>query len=277
MPEYVLGQSEQESKRLISQASLIETMTTQMLATAGVSAGMRVLDLGCGAGDVSMLAGKLVGPTGGVVGIDRDPGVLAVASQRAAESGVANISFVNSTIETYVDSQPFDALVGRFVLLYQASPVSTLARASGFVRPGGVILCMETDMSTGLQSHPAVGLWHQTGEWIWETFRRAKIHDDMGAKLYSTFLEAGLPEPQMRYVRAVGGGAVAKALCNHYADMIRSILPRMESFKIACAQDIQVDTLAARMESAIAVSKAQVYSMPMVVAWTRNASSCQSH
>ena len=43
---------------------------------------MRVLDIGCGVGDVSFLAAELVGPTGTVVGIDRNPGVLAVARQR---------------------------------------------------------------------------------------------------------------------------------------------------------------------------------------------------
>ena len=44
---------------------------------------MRVLDLGCGMGDVSLLAARLVGPTGSVTGIDRDGVIVEKARERA--------------------------------------------------------------------------------------------------------------------------------------------------------------------------------------------------
>jgi SAM-dependent methyltransferase len=74
---YVLGHSQAEIRRLIKQASIVQATTERLLRSAGIERGMRVLDLGCGAGDVSMLAATLVGVSGSVVGIDRNAQVLA--------------------------------------------------------------------------------------------------------------------------------------------------------------------------------------------------------
>ena len=56
---YVLGHSQAEIRRLIKQASIVQATTERLLRSAGIERGMRVLDLGCGAGDVSMLAATL--------------------------------------------------------------------------------------------------------------------------------------------------------------------------------------------------------------------------
>lgn len=67
--DYVLGHSQREIRRLIYQAALLEPITERLLRNAQIRPGMRVLDLGCSAGDLSMLAATLVGPTGLVIGI----------------------------------------------------------------------------------------------------------------------------------------------------------------------------------------------------------------
>jgi SAM-dependent methyltransferase len=75
--EYVFGHSQREIQRLIYQAAIVKPVTERLLRTVKPGPGMRVLDLGCGAGDVSMLAAQYVGPTGLVIGIDRNRDVLA--------------------------------------------------------------------------------------------------------------------------------------------------------------------------------------------------------
>jgi hypothetical protein len=70
--KYILGHSPAEIQRLMSQAVMLRPITERLLRSAGIEPGMRVLDIGCGAGDVSMLAAELVGSTGSVVGIDRN-------------------------------------------------------------------------------------------------------------------------------------------------------------------------------------------------------------
>jgi ubiquinone/menaquinone biosynthesis C-methylase UbiE len=69
---YPLGYSDSEARRLAAQAAYLEDQTADVLRRAGVAPFMRVLDLGCGVGDVSLLAASLVGSNGSVLGIDRD-------------------------------------------------------------------------------------------------------------------------------------------------------------------------------------------------------------
>ena len=92
-PAYLMGRSEAETRRLIAQHQLYSRFTRRLLEDAGIAEGMKVLDVGSGAGDVALLAAELVGPTGSVVGVDQDAGVLDTARARAEASGRTNVSF----------------------------------------------------------------------------------------------------------------------------------------------------------------------------------------
>jgi SAM-dependent methyltransferase len=70
---YILGHSEREIARLKAQAAELDPITRRFLCEAGIVSGMRVLDVGSGAGDVAFLAAELVGATGEVVGVDLAP------------------------------------------------------------------------------------------------------------------------------------------------------------------------------------------------------------
>jgi cyclopropane fatty-acyl-phospholipid synthase-like methyltransferase len=59
--DYVLGYNDREQLRLIRQARILAPLTESFLRSAGIVSGMRVLDIGCGMGDVTMLAAHLVG------------------------------------------------------------------------------------------------------------------------------------------------------------------------------------------------------------------------
>jgi len=61
---------------------------------------MRVLDLGSGIGDVAMLAAELVGPSGWVVGIDRNPQAISIATQRARDGGLHHLAFHEAEADT---------------------------------------------------------------------------------------------------------------------------------------------------------------------------------
>jgi protein-L-isoaspartate O-methyltransferase len=71
--DYVLGNTDAEHERLIRQAARVAPTTERFFREAGVGSGQRVLDIGSGVGDVAMLVARLVGPSGEVVGIERDP------------------------------------------------------------------------------------------------------------------------------------------------------------------------------------------------------------
>src|SRR5689334_19199253 len=90
---YALGHSQREIGRLSAQARVFEPFTRRMIQEAGLSQGMRVLDVGSGAGDVAFLCSTLVGPTGQVVGMDKAAAAVDAATERARSSGFDNVTF----------------------------------------------------------------------------------------------------------------------------------------------------------------------------------------
>ena len=116
---YVLGHSHRELDRLSVQARLLNPITTRFLREARIVRGMRVLDVCCGVGGVSFVAADLVGDKGEVIGVDREPTTLAVARGRANAASLTNVSFREGDPSEMAFEQPFDALVGRYVLLFQ--------------------------------------------------------------------------------------------------------------------------------------------------------------
>src|SRR5438876_8191642 len=108
---YVLGYTNSEHERLIRQAARIAPVTERLFREAGIGPGQRVLDLGSGVGDVAMLAARIVGPSGEVVGIERDPKSIAKARARVAEVGLDNVSFTQSDVSEIPDGEPFEGAV----------------------------------------------------------------------------------------------------------------------------------------------------------------------
>jgi len=193
---YVLGHSAEELNRLIDQARLFGELTEDVFVRAGIGPGMRVLDVGCGAGDVSFLLARMVGPSGAVVGLDRSEDAVSMANARAQAMGLAQVSFSQGELEDISIDQPVDAAVGRFVLMYSPEPSVSLRRIAANVRAGGIVAFQEMNVADA-KSFPYVDLFEQSMRWIVETLDREKVKNLMGLGLYRTFVEAGLPPPQM--------------------------------------------------------------------------------
>jgi SAM-dependent methyltransferase len=89
--QYAFADRAQEQRRLATQAELLDPLTERVFREAGLGTGMRVLDLGSGAGDVAILAARLVGREGEVIGVERDPEAVAWAADRVAQVGLSNV------------------------------------------------------------------------------------------------------------------------------------------------------------------------------------------
>jgi SAM-dependent methyltransferase len=159
---YILGHDRDELDRLIDQARFFGDLTEEVLRRAGVAPGMWVLDVGCGTGDVSFLAARLVGPTGAVLGVDRSAEAVAVAQARARDAGLGNVSFLVQDLSEVAVAAPVDALVGRLVLMYLDDPAAALRRLLEGVRPGGVVAFQEMDMGA-VACEPDCPLWTAAG------------------------------------------------------------------------------------------------------------------
>jgi 2-polyprenyl-3-methyl-5-hydroxy-6-metoxy-1,4-benzoquinol methylase len=265
--DYPLGYSEQEARRLAAQAALLEDFTEDLFRRAGLEAGMQVLDIGCGVGDVSLLAARMVGADGAVLGIDRAASSLEIARRRAASLGVTNVRFQEADLEQFTTDRPFDALVGRLVLLYLPDAAAVLHRLSRHLRPDGIVAFQEYDMAQ-LSQAPAGELFLQVRRWLLDAFTAANAELDMGTRLYATFLRARLPSPDME--------AAARVVCGPdltgYESMVgvvRSLLPFMEKHRIATAAEVAIDTLAARLRDDAVAHERVIFLPRRVGAWTR--------
>lgn len=265
--DYALGYSTGELQRLIRQSALYAELTENLLRNAGIGEGMRVLDVGCGSGCVSLLAARLVGPSGAVVGVDRSPEALALARRRVDAAGLRHVEFMQGDLADLGCRHGFDALIGRFVLMFLPDPAAVLRRLSCYVRKGGVVAFQEMDISAS-RVMPEMPLMQQCGLWIRETFQRARVDIQMGPKLYATFLRAGLPPPQMQ-LQARLGGAPAFHPHQYLADIAASLLPMMERYGVASAAEVEIETLAERLNGEMQ-SRDGIAILPSIVgAWAR--------
>jgi ubiquinone/menaquinone biosynthesis C-methylase UbiE len=264
---YIFEDHEAEQRRLGAQAQLYDPLTERVFRAAGLGAGMRVLDLGSGAGHVALLAGRLVGPEGHVVGVERDPQAVTNARERAAAVGVANVEFRVGDVQTLeaVDGT-FDAVVGRLVLMYLPDPVEALRRAAGHVRPGGLVVAHEADLAYDWAA-PQSALWSQVRGWFLQTLAAAHIEPRMGLRLYRCFVEAGLPGPRLTLEAAVVGGPEAFAW--GWANVVRGVVPVMERLGVATAAEVDADTLADRLLADMLSEQGIAIGPPMFGAWAQ--------
>ena len=265
-PYYALGSTDFEHERLIRQAARLAPCTERFFREAGIGPGQRVLDLGSGVGDVAMLAARLVGPSGGVVGIERDTRSIRRARTRVAEAGLRNVSFAQSDVSQVGANGSFDAVVGRFILMYLPDPVAVLRSVSHRVRPGGIVAFQEVSWAQFLPLSAHLPLWSASGSLSGETLQRSGANVEMGFALYRIFREAGLPAPVMRMETPLGNDPQF-VQCMY--DLLCSLLPEIKRLNLPLQTLGDFSTLLERLQAEVAASGGIVSWPALVGSWAR--------
>ena len=261
-----MGRSEGETERLIEQSQLYDDVTRRFLFRSGIQKGMKVLDVGSGAGDVALTLAEFVGPEGSVVGVDVNPDILKTAQARADTAGFSNVEFIAGDARTLELPNDFDAIVGRLVLLYMADPAEALKTLATHLRPGGIAAFQDIEFGPYTAAlHPDTPLANKLIGWARDTFERSGAHLDMGMRLYQTFIDAGLPEPTLHFEAPMGGPKNWPGYA-YLANSFRSILPLVEAYGIATAEEVDIDTLAERIQAEVAASKRPMLLPPHITA-----------
>ena len=252
---YTLGRTSHETTRLIEQSRIYGESTRRLCERAGITQGMRVLEIGSGAGDVALTLAELVGPTGQVMGVDINATILDTARQRATHAGVRNVEFIAGDARRLAFAEQFDAIVGRFVLMYMADPQNAFAKLMTHLKPGGIAAFQEPEYTLyPALLHPDTPLVNQLIRWILDVFEHSGAHLDMGIGLYRAFVDAGLPPPTMHLESPIGA-AKTWAGYRYMATIFQSLLPLLEKYGLATAEQVDVDTLAARLREEVLASK----------------------
>lgn len=155
---FSLSRAVRELERLAVQARDLAAHTAVLFRRAGVTSGQRVLDLGCGPGDVTMIAADIVGPGGHVVGVDRSAVAVAAARDRTQLAGYLNTTFKTGDVANLEISGEYDVIVGRLVLRDVPDPMRALRGLRKYLRPQGLVVLQETAIGA-----PLVSVLHHAG------------------------------------------------------------------------------------------------------------------
>lgn len=267
-PAYVLGHSQFELERLARQERLIGGATRDYFRAAGLAAGMRVLDVGSGTGAVAFHAAEFVGPSGEVIGTDLAPAAIEAAGQAAAARGLSHVSFRQGNPAEMTFERQFDAVVGRYVLLFQEDAGHMLRQLAKHVRPGGIIVFHEPDWSF-LRSEPPAPTYDRCCRWIVDTFERAKTGTNTSTRMRRDFVAAGLGTPAMRLQAVIGDAVSAEDWLRAVAELAIVLAPAMAQHGVATANEIRADTLADRIIREVADNNSTIVGRAEIGAWVR--------
>ena len=253
--EYPLGHGAAEIARLAHQSTLYAGHSEHILRIAGLAPGMRVLDVGCGPGDLAMLAARLTGPAGSVLGVDASPAAVRLARDRVAAAGVDNASFTHGVLPEVDIDAPVDAVIGRLILMHLDDPVSAVRRLAARVRPGGLVIFQEFVVS-GMWAEPDIPLYREVRDRVVAALRAAGRDPDFGLRLPGVFRAAGLGDPALTCGAPMSAGS-DPAIFQYAVDTLRTLAPAEPA------------TLADRLREQGERADAVVFAPAIVGGWAR--------
>lgn len=222
----------------------VDEMTERLLDDAGIGAGMRVLDVGCGPGAVSLMLARRVGDRGHVFGVDQNPQMLELARKKAHDSACPNVTFIEGGFDgAFPERGTLDAVVGRRVLMYQPDASRAVAQLIDAIRPGGVIAFHEHDMIEVSDGRTSLPLHDQVRSWLREMLRHEGANLRMGFELHSALSAAGLAVQRVR----AEANVLTPTADYPIAAIIRAVLPRLLEHGITTEAEADVETLDTRL------------------------------
>ena len=156
--------------------------------------GMRLLDVGCGPGTLTVDLARHVGPAGHVVGVDVSTSVIQEATAHATAEGIGNVRFQAGDFRAGdLPEGTFDVVHAHQVLQHLRDPVGALAAMGRLARPGGIVAARDSDYPSFLwtPADPRLDRWREiymavsdrngtagdAGRWLFRWARDAGLED----------------------------------------------------------------------------------------------------
>ena len=269
-PDYLLGHSEGEYERLIEQGALLGPVTERVMRAAGVGSGMRVLDVGCGVGDVALVMANLVGGDGEIVGVDVDGAAVRFAERRLRDAGVRFSGVVGDFREVKPADigGPFDVVCCRLVLQYQADATEAIAAMARHVRGDGVVVAHEgATQLTPPYAHPMFPLAERIIAWLEIAYAGSGDNILVGGELGWRFAEAGLVATDHPIVEMVCAQGDSAAAARKYYMLVRSLAPVLVQRGIASEQELGLADFEQRFRAEARAKQSIVLMWPALVGW----------
>lgn len=225
------------------------TTTCRYFADAGVTHGMRVIEIGCGGGEVTQVLAELVGSSGAVVAIDRHQDSLSTAQDRMKEHGIQHVQFLSADAAGDLSSlghlqyESFDVLAGRRVLMYLPDPAGVLRRFARWLRSGGLVVFEETDSTMVPARISPMEAHDQAVAWFGKMLVAEGANKAMGFSLPATLVQARLNFERIRAEAVIQGQGAQYPM----SYLLKLVQPRIIAAGIATQEEIE--SLAVRLDT----------------------------
>ena len=183
-----------EMNRLQCQAEELSPLVLESIEKCGISEGMRVVDVGCGTGQVSFLISKTVGPRGAVIGIDANPTAIELCRNIATTEGFKNVSFIVGNACDMSHDLPdnsIDISYSRFLLTHLEDPLAVIREMIRVTRREGMIMIEDCDLT-----HWVVEPYDRSVSQLWKWYSSIIMKNggdpSLGRKLYGMFIHQRL-------------------------------------------------------------------------------------
>jgi ubiquinone/menaquinone biosynthesis C-methylase UbiE len=257
---YVIASSANEYDRLIRVGHAHDEHVQDGCRRAGLSAGGRVVDVGCGPLGALLSLANVVGPSGSVLGIDINAEALNTAAAILTQRGLSNVQLVRGDLNSMaLDHVPgagsFDVAYCRLFLIHQRDPAFTLRRMSALVKPGGRLLVQErmfgdkADLPAADPPFPARVRWLQL---ISSAMERAGASPRVACQLGRVCAAAGLEELSQRSFFYLSGPRNALESLQIEIQGLRGVEKTIFEFGLATTDELQA--LVAEYEAAKSVT-----------------------
>jgi SAM-dependent methyltransferase len=256
---YILATGSEDVERLRLLQEVYGPNTEALLYRVGLRDGARIVEIGCGNGNVSCWLAEQVGPRGSVVGIDNSPGQIEQAQRQADTRGLRNVEFrVGDAGSPRLPEEDFDIAYARLILMHLADPGKALGQMRQLVRPGGRVACEEMDLTCWICDPPSelVRRFYELNIALGE---RHGGHFRLGPSLPRLFLEAGFASPDV-------GTNFPLALRGEQKRLLeltfREFAPELVREKLASQSE--VDSIAAELKR-VAADETTLLGFPLLV------------
>ena len=193
-PPYFMD-SEEESLRLDFKTD--PGAVEEQARWAGVVPGMRVVDLGCGAGKTTHILHGLVQPGGEVVGIDGSPQRIAYARESFSESGITYLQ--RDVRAPLVDLGRIDLIWIRFLLEYFADDSFAITKSAyRALGPGGTLCLIDLDQNCLGHFGASARLERTLQNMVFAMQRQFGFDPFVGRKLYAYLYDLGCVDIEVR-------------------------------------------------------------------------------
>src|SRR5262249_49460153 len=156
---YILATGRKDVKRLRLLHEVYGPGTEALFQRVGLRDGLRVVEIGCGSGNIACWVAQQVAPGGSVVAIDASPDQIEEARRQSQRRNLRTIDFhVADAYSPRLPDSSFDLVYCRLVLSHLTRPAAALAAMRSLARPGGLVVCEEIDIGCWLCDPPATAM-----------------------------------------------------------------------------------------------------------------------